>query len=298
MLRTAYLFLVPSLLLGACVSDPVDSVEDLEDEASEANGPIFPPDDTPQYSCALGVAPSCGSRINFGFKARSSWVRETYSERIISDTAVAVISGDGSTIHCQPASGVEVRDIPSRTVDLPDGVTEAIDSANKGVYYYRGRDIVPVSGSLFQPLLRDPACASVCDLDSLTLPTPCPAQPVPTADDAQITYNNTTTRIDMDGQVQEHGTDPLTGITSLTCRMTLPANRIKLGVNTRPRDFIGVSRGRFVRGFELKGAALQTACADISNRVCNGNAQCATTKTAECVNEFAQPDPCDPSSPR
>lgn len=290
--------LVCALLLATgCVADPETSDEATDDATGEANGPIFPDDELPQYSCALGIATSCPSTINFSINAPINFISGQHQTRAISQTAVAAISADGSTIQCQISSAHQITNIPSVSVFLPSGVSAVRNAANTGVYFRDARNrSVEVKGSAFAPHGPD-ACAILCDLDNPEA-TVCNDPPPTSHDDATITVDGRTRSVDMLGQVETLHTEPLTDETIPTCKLTLPADRVAVRKNARPRDIVGVNRGRFVRGFELRGAALQTACADIANRVCAGNASCASARTTECVQEFSGPDPCNSSVPR
>jgi hypothetical protein len=289
-----------SLVLAAtgCVTEAADTAEDTDDATGELDGPIFPEDELPQYSCGRGVALNCPSMINYNVSALQSFVNGTRSNRSVSVTAVAAISADGSTIQCQPASGFDVTGIVSFGVFLPNGVSAVPNAANSQIYLRDSRSrIVAVSGSSLSPARSFEACAFLCDMENPER-TPCADAPPTTSDDAIVTMDGRSRALDMNGTIETLRTDPLTGMTSHTCKLNLPADRIATQVNTRPRDILGVRRGRFVRGFELTGTALTNACTDIANRTCGGNAACVTASVNECVTEFQGDDPCDGDLPR
>jgi hypothetical protein len=289
-----------------CAMDTADATEDTEGATGELDGPIFPEDELPQYSCGRGVQLTCPSMISFNVSAPQSFVSGNGSRanRAVSETAVASISADGSTIQCQPASAFQVTGIPGNGVFLPAGVEAIPNAANTSFSFHAesdGRSIaVPVTRQSPIPASAPPgavSCGFHCDGEGV-LSTVCRNGPNPGFDDAQITISGRTTTVDTNGTIESLETNDLNGLTSHTCKLTIPANRIATQVNTRPRDILGVSRGRFVRGFELTGTALRNACTDIANRTCGGSSSCVTASVNECVAEFQGDDPCDGPLPR
>ena len=72
---------------------------------------------------------------------------------------------------------------------------------------------------------------------------------------------------------------------------------------TRPSDIISTSGERFVRGYELTGNALASACSNIAGLECipsqqptsqeaAGIASCISTSANACITRFSRPDPC------
>jgi hypothetical protein len=288
------------LLASGCVSALDDIDEETGEATGEAGGPIFPDDEQPTYSCALGIPLTCPSMVNFHFSARNSYVVDSRTNRAISSTAVAAISDDGSTIRCQPSSATEVTGIPHLGVTLPAGVFAQANAANTGVYFRdSGGRSVRVKRAQFspQPSSGQDACALLCDMESPDS-TACPNFPASTIDNATITIDGRSSAIDMNGTVASIVPNPLTGITATTCKLSLPANRVAVQVHQRPTDVIAVKRGRFVRGFELSGQELRDACAAISTKICAGVSRCITSETNRCVAEFEGPDSCDFPQPR
>lgn len=296
-----YLLLGAALFTGACVASDADEVgEDLAGDTGEANGPIFPDDELPQYSCALGVPLTCPSTLNFTVSAPQSFVNDARLDHAVSQTAVAAISADGSTIQCQPSSAFTYGGVPGRGIFLPNGISAVKNAFNNAFAFRDSRgNSVGVPVTLQAPVPSAPpgavSCAMHCDMEG-AVATVCRNQPNPAADNATITLGGRSTSVDMLGTIETLGTR--NGRTDYTCAFNIPADRIATQVNTRPRDIIAVNRNRFVRGFELRGTALTDACKALATRTCNGSPSCTSSRTAACVAEFSGSDPCGSSTPR
>jgi hypothetical protein len=293
-----YLFACLVVLPSACL-DVESAAEDTGNATDNLDGPIFPDEEFPPGdSCAVPVPLTCPFSIGYSLSARASFVNDLRVDRSVSQSLVAAITPDGSTIQCQPGQPFVISDVPTLGVFLPSGVTATPNGDNTELIFS-----AEVDGTRMSPAFPNKAfCSLTCDKDSPDTAARCPRGIDIAIDDATVQIDGQRARlIDLDGTIQSTRLVPGTGRTDTVCRLTLPPSRVATQISRRPNDVIAVSGRRFVRGYELTGQALRDACAAISSATCEGDGACTANATERCVSDFRRPDPCirtDVPSPR
>jgi hypothetical protein len=304
-----YRALLAALLpLAACAADPTTTSETSAAADQNAEDFIFP--ESPRESCDLGTDLTCESMVNFNLTTKTSLKTGSTQSRAISVTAAAAISADGRSMHCQPASSIDTPNVAGYSIYIPNGTTYSESADGTSVVFnptINALNLVPPNPA---GMFGANICGLVCDGEApmSNFKSGCQRFYSDSLDDGSVTINGRTRTVELNGRIQGLDYDERTGLLGQTCSLTLAPQFVQTQVVTRPDDVIATSRGRFVRGYELTGAALTNACNALANKTCvctgqrcEGLGQCIEDYTDTCVEAFSQPDPCirrDPEDPR
>jgi hypothetical protein len=268
--------------------------------ALTSSGPIFP-DDSPRESCDLNVPLTCPANATFTIEHSSNYWKGKKTETLTTPLVAAIESNRAQRMWCQaPSDFVTV--IRNADVNLPRGVTAKLNADGSQVVFSKR-----VSALAFDPPMLDLYFAGreVCSIDCSSggpRVKDCFGGPNDEMLAGKVTVNGTSRKVSFTGRV--HGNpqpNPETNRLEISCDLALRRDFLAVNVRNRPNDVIATSGGKFVRGYDLKGTSLQSACHGLSSYTCQpangsqdtrGLPQCISDRTTACVNTFSLPDPC------
>jgi hypothetical protein len=293
----------PLIVLAACaVASDADG-----DELDKMDQVIFPDEEgPPSESCDLGLSLTCPSQSNT-LQHATSFITGTRRTTSFNRSVAAEISSDSLDMMCRATSDYVVTGIVSLGANVPAGISVTPRSDGKGVVFsstFNALNLVPPDAS---GVYGTEICGIACSPDATISGCDGPRFASGTFT-GQLSVNGGPPRdVELVGSLDTYHHDPKTGVFSMTCKLTLPKSRIAT-YQDRADDVISASGDRFVRGYELGGTSLTNACRNIGLGLCtpkttdnNGGIDwqavelCADAVQAECVGDFSQDDPCNPT---
>jgi hypothetical protein len=255
----------------------------------QAEQVIFP-DDTflPRQSCDLGAPLDCPSTVTYSVQHMVNLV--THEMRVANFFRPMSAVLNNRTISCRPADFVAI--VKADSVVVPSGVTVSLLSDHSMV--------------AFSKPIPDGRGAQTCGIDCTAggpVPRGCAQTGLTSAHfRASVTASGSTRSVQMESTVDGNPVpDPVTRRLDVNCRVTLRGALMETNVRNRPDDVISTSGNRFVRGYDLRGTPLRSACSALANMSCmpssgeqhlEGLGECIQSNTDRCVSTFSHADPC------